>query len=439
MSFSIDDEDKAIRTWYWVHLEGVSLDFGTTWTQGSEVRIFKKDRFSEGRETEMRRRYDALRSLECAPRTPVFINEGEDIIVQYIRCNDGLPRIGVIAGWEDVEALAQGAAYQGGISHLEIHQELGFVESTVRFMARTASEYYGDRFFELSVVIENIHRNEWKELLEYQQQVGEQFDGIVDNVPCVRRGSEHVIEQMPESPWQNDKRVTHDLKHVAHESMALVLKHHDAQIKAVQQGLSLDDFLWQFPNHHEMRVVRSPSAQTDIPLRAARVDITLFNDFSTEGLVRLFLARIDVVIISMTRSPSRPHAFSSCTLRLDAPYAALANATIPNHPSQIIEINTDLRATERVITANSLTPTINVHVVQIVGPVAGDVFAAPIHGGNNGGRNNTITTSTPHTNSRRSGGGFFLRRFELLPGLRGIFRMTKPRRGHVQQGVDDTQ
>ncbi len=68
-----------------------------------------------------------------------FIDEGEDIISQYVRCGDGLPRVGVIAGWEDVEALAQGAAYQVGIAHLEIHQELGFVESTVRLMAHTVS------------------------------------------------------------------------------------------------------------------------------------------------------------------------------------------------------------------------------------------------------------------------------------------------------------
>lgn len=135
--------------------------------------------------------------------------------------------------------------------------------------------------------------------------------------------------------------------------------------------------------------MRSPSAQTDTPLRSLRLDVYIHSgDAFRIGVAYLLISHIELTITSITRSPSRPSTFS-CTLHLDAPYAALANATIPNSSSQIIAISTDSQSTERVITANGLTQTITVNVVQVMAPVAGDVFAGPISGGNNGGRNNT--------------------------------------------------
>ena len=46
----------------------------------------------------------------------------------------------------------------------------------------------------------------------------------------------------------------------------------------------------------------------------------------------------------------------------------------------------------------------------------------------------SVTTPTPGTPSRRKGSVFLLRRFELLPGLQGIFRTTK--QGKAAQGQE---
>ncbi len=136
--------------------------------------------------------------------------------------------------------------------------------------------------------------------------------------------------------------------------------------------------------------MRRPYAQTDIPLRALRLDIYLLPIVSiyNEG-ASLFIFDIELTLTSITRSPSLSNNSSACTLRLDARYAALANATIPDYSSQIIKVSTDSQSAERVISTNGLTQTITVNVVQVMGSVTGDLYAAPIHGGTVGGRNNT--------------------------------------------------
>ncbi len=67
------------------------------------------------------------------------VDRHENILVQYVRCDNVPPRAGVIVVWEDVEALAQNAKYQGGIAHLEIKREFGFGTSTVRLIIRKVS------------------------------------------------------------------------------------------------------------------------------------------------------------------------------------------------------------------------------------------------------------------------------------------------------------
>ncbi len=96
-----------------------------------------------------------------------------------------------------------------------------------------------------------------------------------------------------------------------------------------------------------------------------------------------YIGSVELQITSITRSPSHPNIFSSCTLHLDPPYAALENATITNHSSQITEILTDSQLAQRVITTSG--------PIHVNGPlqIMGDMFAAPIYGGNVGGQNNT--------------------------------------------------
>lgn len=71
-----------------------------------------------------------------------FVDEDEDVHVLCTQCDGGPPHTGVIAGWEDVAALAQGAKYQGGIARLEINGEFGFGASTVSLMVRKVSMYF---------------------------------------------------------------------------------------------------------------------------------------------------------------------------------------------------------------------------------------------------------------------------------------------------------
>ncbi|KAL4261002.1 hypothetical protein AB1N83_010114 [Pleurotus pulmonarius] len=398
MSFWREDKEKGIQTWYWVFLRGVSLDFDSSWT-GSEVKILRKAYFSEwSKVAKGCRRWAGPRSLEWVPSTHCFVNHNEDILVGCGEGNGVPPHTSVIAGWEDVAALAQGGEYKHGIARLEINRDFRFGASTVRLIVRKVSRYYGDLLFKLSVVVENIRRDEWDKLLEYQQYVKNGRDDVIaEDVPYTWRGNERVIEQTPESPWQNNANdVTDNIRHVAHESLSLVFKYVSAQNEAIQRGLSLDDFLWEFPNHNGTRVVRRPSAQTDTPLRALRLDISIQGDiWAYDQVVYLHINSIELEITQITRSPSHPNTFSSCTLRLDTPYAALANATIPNHSSQIIEISPDSQLVQRVITTSS-----PIHVngtLQIMGSVMGDMFAAPIYGGNVGGQNNTNHFTAPPT------------------------------------------
>ncbi|KAG9217995.1 hypothetical protein CCMSSC00406_0009815 [Pleurotus cornucopiae] len=311
-------------------------------------------------------------------------------MVEYKGHDGGLTWTGVIAGWKQVVDLAGGAIYQGGIAHLQIGRQLGLGTSTVNLIVRRTFHYDRGECFKLSVVMEYINRDEWSCILEYQQRCSEMYcnDSIAE-APLGWRGNERIIEEMPKSRYQKDQKDVADvLRHIAHESMPLVLKYRHAQSKAAERGLSLDDFLWESPNHHETRIVCTPSSQTDSPLRALRLDIHII-DVILHARDPTFFITIDLALAPITCSPSHSISFSTCTLRLDVPYAELANATIPNFSSQILSLSTDSRSAERVIATNGPTQTINLNVVQVMAPVAGDVFAGPISGGNNGGRNNT--------------------------------------------------
>ncbi|KAL4263303.1 hypothetical protein AB1N83_007632 [Pleurotus pulmonarius] len=372
MSFRTNDKEKGIATYYWVYLEGVSLDFDSIWTGCG--------------------RWVGPRSLEWVPSTRCLIEATEDILVQYGGGNDGLKRTGFVARFADIEALAKNLEYQDGIAHLKMKREFDCGTRTVSLIVHKASEYFQAGAFKLSVIIENICRDEWDKLLKYQQNFKNgRDDYIVRSLLFAWRGNERVIEQVPKSAWQNNQsEVTNNIKHIAYESLPLVFKHRYAQNEAIQRGLSLDDFLWEFPNHHESRVVHRPSTQTDTPLRALRLDVTLTSStplFDGQA-VWLSITGIDLTLTSITRSPTCPNTFSSCTLRLDPPYAALANATIPNHSSQIIEISPNSQLADCVISTSG-----PIHVngpLQIMGStMMGDVFSAPIYGGNVGGRNNT--------------------------------------------------
>ncbi|KAJ8688858.1 hypothetical protein PTI98_012935 [Pleurotus ostreatus] len=364
-----------------------------------------------------------------APSTPRYVSAGGDILVRYVQCDDGVSHAGVIARWNDVEALARNVEYQDGTAHLEIERELAFVTSKARFIVIKKFEYEEARFFKLSVVIENIHWDDWKKLREYQQERENLVDFIVNHVPCAWRGSEHIIKQIPKSPWQNDRSdVTNDIRHAAHESFPLAFKYANAQNEAIKQGLFPDDFQWEFPNHHEMRVVRSPSAQTDTPLRALRLDVHLYSSIMPlEEVAGVYIRSIDLMITPITRSPSLPNNLSSCNLRLDAPYAALATATIPDSSFQILDISTTSRLAELGITTSGSVATLNVNLVQITAPVAGDVFAAPIYGGNNGGRHNTNSIAVPRNPppASRTDTGYL---FSPLSFQAGLYQATNLRR-----------
>ncbi|KAL4258835.1 hypothetical protein AB1N83_013354 [Pleurotus pulmonarius] len=414
MSFRIDDEDKRTRTTYFLYVEGVSLKFDLSWT-GSEVQIFRTEYLSvwnkvmKGCGT-----WVAPRSLEWVPSTRCHISFRSSITAEYRAGELGRTRTSVIARWEDLEDLAQGAEYQHGSARLEIKRDFRFGASTVRMIVRKVSEYCGVPVLKLSVVIEDIGHDEWNKLRQRQQELTKRRDYIVLDVPYPFRG---VIEQTPESPRQNNPN---EVRHIAYESLPFILEHLNAQSEAIQRGLSYDGFLSEFPNQHETRVVRPPSAHTGTPLRAVRLDLYLASFIivpSDHFRFRIF--DIDLQITAITRSPYNPNNLSSCAFRLDAHYAALANATIPDYSSQIIKVSTDSQSTERVIPTNDLTQTITVNVVQVMGSVTGDIYGAPIHGGNVGGRSNTnnnIPTLTPDIPSRRKG-GILLRLFDLLLGM----------------------
>ncbi|KAL4260931.1 hypothetical protein AB1N83_013211 [Pleurotus pulmonarius] len=223
MSFSVYDDDQGIETQYWVFLEGVSLDFDAAWTW-SEVEICRKGKFREwSRVVKGCRRWVGPRSLVWVPSTRCHIGIPSDIAVQYGEGYHELPHTSVIAGWEDVAALAEGAEYQHGSARLEIKRDFRFGASTVRLIVRKISEYCRAQMFNLSVVIEDIHRDEWNKLLEYQQELIGHLDSIAEDVPYPFRGNECLIEQSPSQSNPND--ITNDVRHTALESLPLVFKY----------------------------------------------------------------------------------------------------------------------------------------------------------------------------------------------------------------------
>lgn len=72
------------------------------------------------------------------------VDEGEDILVQFVQCDHAPSCTAVIARWEHIEDLAQNAEYQGGVTPLEINQEPGFGMSTVRLTVRKVSMFLHD-------------------------------------------------------------------------------------------------------------------------------------------------------------------------------------------------------------------------------------------------------------------------------------------------------
>ncbi|KAL4259973.1 hypothetical protein AB1N83_011098 [Pleurotus pulmonarius] len=238
VSFLIEDKDKGIETNYWVDLEGVSLDFDSTWMR-SEAEICTKANLGEwSDEVEGCIRWVGPRSLEWVPSTDCIINEGENILVGYGEGYYGPLHTSVIAGWEDVKALAEGAEYQHGSARLEIKRDFRFGASTVRLIVRRTAVYLRVPLFKLSIVIEDIRRDEWNKLLRYQQSFKNgRLDSIVRDVRLAWRGNECVIEETPESPWQsNQNDVTNAVRHVALEALPLVLKYRNAQKEAAQRG-----------------------------------------------------------------------------------------------------------------------------------------------------------------------------------------------------------
>ncbi|KAJ8690161.1 hypothetical protein PTI98_011618 [Pleurotus ostreatus] len=150
-----------------------------------------------------------------------------DVMVEYKGHDGGLTWTGVIAGWKQVVDLAGGAIYQGGIAHLQIGRQLGLGTSTVNLIVRRTFHYDRGECFKLSVVMEYINRDEWSCILEYQQRCSEMYcnDSIAE-APLGWRGNERIIEEMPKSRYQKDQKDVADvLRHIAHESMPLVLKY----------------------------------------------------------------------------------------------------------------------------------------------------------------------------------------------------------------------
>ncbi|KAJ8701442.1 hypothetical protein PTI98_000223 [Pleurotus ostreatus] len=85
------------------------------------------------------------------------------------------------------------------------------------------------------------------------------------------------------------------------------------------------------------------------------------------------------------------------------------------------------------MTGTCITANGSIIILNVNGPVTGDIFSGPIYGGNVGGRKNTnhFTVPNPRPPSRRDDGLCFLRRFEFRAGLQGLFRATRRRRGEA--------
>ncbi|KAJ8688859.1 hypothetical protein PTI98_012936 [Pleurotus ostreatus] len=417
----------------YVYIKEIVLDFGFIWSPRSVVQI----RQTEDAGMQPYRAYDCPKSLVWAPPTPEPFEFG-NITVVYDRCDSAPVCAGVIAKYKEVIDLAKQAEYRAGIAHLEIKQNLGFGTSTVRFMVRKISSYAGVGTFKLSVMIESIDREDYEYLLGFQRS----FTTVTQGLPIVWKDSEAVISQMDESPFKNDcGNIITDLTHVAYEAVPLLVKHMNAQSQAIEQGLSLSDFLWELPGHRE-RIVRhenSPSYREATSLRGLRVDLHIMS-----GFTHLFqttyasIVRIELQITSIpSNPPSCPHVFSSIdNLHLDVPHAPSASANNHDCPRSRQALNISMDATitfdgtNSMTAGTSITANGSVIILNVNGPVTGDIFSGPIYGGNVGGRNNInhFKASNPRPTVRQNEGVLFLRRFEFRAGLGGFFK-PRPRRG----------
>ncbi|KAF9494542.1 hypothetical protein BDN71DRAFT_1448729 [Pleurotus eryngii] len=428
----------------YVYIEEIVVDFGFIWSPRSVVQI--RQAVDAGMQPYLRA-HDCPKSLVWVPPTPEPF-ESDNITVVYDRRDSAPVCTGVIAKYKEVIDLAKKAEYRAGIAHVEIKQNFGFGTSTAKLMVRRISSYAGVGFFKLSVMVEFIDRDDYEYLLGFQRT----FTTITQGLPIAWKGSEAVISQMDESPFKNDYgNIITDLTHVAYEAAPLLVKRMSAQSQAIERGLSLSDFLWEFPDHHE-RIVRhenSPSYRKATSLRGLRLDLHIMS-----GFMHLFqttyasIVGIELQITSIPPNPpSCPNVFSSINnLHIDVPHAPSANTN--NHDcsprAQTLNIYVDATATfhgtNSITAGTSITANGSVIILNVNGPVTGDIFSGPIYGGNVGGRNNTNCSLNPRPTIRQNEGAFFRRRFELRAGLGGLFK-PRPRRGEAlsQEGANGVQ
>ncbi|KAG9218251.1 hypothetical protein CCMSSC00406_0005932 [Pleurotus cornucopiae] len=381
--------------------------------------------------------------LEWAPSTPLVLCGGGDVVVHYDRYASGCPCTGVIAEVEKVEDLARQAKYEASIARLELKRDVGFGMSTVRLMVRKIGFYDIVENFKLSVIVEYINRDDYNNLVKFQQEDPSLTDNhIAQNLPIAWRGNEAIISQVPYQNQSND--VIDDIKRVAYEILPLSLKRRHAKSNAIERGVSYSDFSWEFPNHHEERIVRhksAPCSQQDTYLRALRLDIDIAGYMlHINNTLNSFIYLIELNITPIPpKPPSFPSTFSSLTnLHLDAPYAAPAdNIPHSSYHAQTLNISTNgpatLTGTNSTVAGTCITANGSIIILNVNGPVTGDIFSGPIYGGNVGGRKNTnhFTAPNPSPPSPRDDGPFLSRRFEFRAGLQGLFRATRRRRGEA--------
>ncbi|KAJ8689412.1 hypothetical protein PTI98_012315 [Pleurotus ostreatus] len=392
----------------------VTLDFGFSWSPGTEVLIYLHNQYGDDR-GEQHRIWDCPRAIRWAPLTPMLLGVYEDVIIEYGGCGDdspmehfccdhGPPRTAVIAEVEEVRNLVEKAEYQAGYACLEVKREFGFGRSTVSLVVRRINYYKVGECLKLSVMVEHIDRDDYNRLLQFQQSLPESEEYIADRIPYAWKGNELDVSQMPKSPFRKIRSdVVDDLRHTAYEALPLAFKRRYAQSEAVERGLSYTDFLWEHPNHHERRVARHkdpPGALRDTCLRDLRLDIDIRSDVWPYDLTAsLSIAGIELTVLPITPSPPpRPTTFSFINnLHLDVPYADPGDTAAHNQHCSPRKLNisangmatlagADSAAAGTCISSNGSVITLNVN-----GPlqIMGDLFAAPIHGGNVGGRNNT--------------------------------------------------
>ncbi|KDQ22258.1 hypothetical protein PLEOSDRAFT_163166 [Pleurotus ostreatus PC15] len=392
MAFRIYDKDNGTITQYWIYLE-VLFNFDDSWRPGSEAVICGDGLFHR----EEYRISNCLKSLEWAPSTPLVLCVGGDVVVHYDRYASGCPRTGVIAGVEKVEDLARQAEYEACIAHLELKRDVGFGISTVRLMVRKIGFYDIAEIFKLSVIVEYINRDDYNNLVKFQQEDPSLTDNyIAQNLPIEWRGKEAIISQVP---YQNQSNyVIDDIKRVAYEILPLSLERCHATSNAIERGVSYSDFSWEFPNHHEERIVRrksAPYSQRDTYLRALRLDIdTAGYMLDINNTLNSFIYLIE---LNITPIPPKPHP----ALTPSPPSTISISMHLMQHrqiTSAILHIKTlnistngpaTLTGTNSTMTGTCITANGSIIILNVNGPVTGDIFSGPIYGGNVGGRKNT--------------------------------------------------